>query len=191
MHLFLNLAAALVLPLGALSPDDADDMIQYIDGLHDRGLHDMVASEALDFLDDFPNHGERERLSLALGRIEDDRGAGGLNILARMRSLLGVALLLLIAWIWSSDRKAIRFRLVFWGLGLPRRLAGWSRAENLFTGQTVEIKEGSWEDLKLTLDYRQPPAGIGTTRVFQALDLDLPPGEGALLKLIPAEDKAR
>ena len=66
MHRFLNLAAALVLPLAGLLPDDADDLIQYIDGLHDRGLHDMVASEAGDFLDDFPGHAERERVRYRL-----------------------------------------------------------------------------------------------------------------------------
>ncbi len=66
MHRFLNLAAALLLPLAGLVPDDADDLVQYIDGLYDRGLHDMVAREAEDFLDDHPKHGERDRVRYRL-----------------------------------------------------------------------------------------------------------------------------
>ncbi len=70
MHRFLNLAAALLLPLAGFagpSPDEADDLVQYIDGLHERGLHDMVAREADDFLDEHPRHAQVNRVRYRLG----------------------------------------------------------------------------------------------------------------------------
>jgi hypothetical protein len=78
---------------------------------------------------------------------------------------------------------------VFWGLGLPRRLTGWSRAENIFTGETVDIAEGDWDSLRLTQDHRPPPGGVSAKRIYQALELELPPGEAALLKLVPAGEQ--
>jgi CNT family concentrative nucleoside transporter len=38
--------------------------------------------------------------------------------LARFTGILGLATMLLLAWIFSTNRRAIRWRTVFWGLGL-------------------------------------------------------------------------
>ena len=87
------------------------------------GDHDTANRRLDELIELDPVHEARGRLEQALGRTEDDRDAGGLNLLARMRSLLGVALLLFVAWLWSSNRRAVRYRLVFWGLGLQLTFA--------------------------------------------------------------------
>ena len=75
MQLLVFLVWSLALPVVAFTPDDADEMIQYIDGLHERGIHDMVVREAEDFFDDFPGHDEsnRVRYRLATSLYELDR----------------------------------------------------------------------------------------------------------------------
>jgi hypothetical protein len=88
----------------------------------------------------------------------------------------------------KNTARAVSCR-VFWGLGLPRRLTGWSRAENVFTAKSVAVAEGGWDELKLTQDHRPPPTGVSTTRIYQCLELDLPPGEGALLRLVPSGEE--
>jgi nucleoside permease NupC len=40
------------------------------------------------------------------------------NELARFTGVLGLLTMLLLAWIFSTDRRAIRWRTVVWGLGL-------------------------------------------------------------------------
>ena len=68
-------SSLLLLPLTTLAPDDADDLVQYIDGLFDRGLHDMVADEARDFLGDHRGHPQEDRVRyrLATSLFELDR----------------------------------------------------------------------------------------------------------------------
>jgi len=85
--------------------------------------HDTANRRLDELIELSPSHEERDRLEQALGRSEDSREGGDTSILTRMRSLLGVALLLFIAWLWSSNRKRIRYRLVFWGLGLQLTFA--------------------------------------------------------------------
>jgi len=36
----------------------------------------------------------------------------------RLQALLGVALIIAVAWLWSADRRAVSWRVVLWGLGL-------------------------------------------------------------------------
>lgn len=47
-----------------------------------------------------------------------EAGAGGGELLSRLRGLLGVALLALAAWGLSTNRKRIPWRVVLWGLAL-------------------------------------------------------------------------
>jgi len=42
-----------------------------------------------------------------------------------LRAILGVAFFCLVAWLLSSDRKRVPWRIVLWGLGLQVVLAGW------------------------------------------------------------------
>ncbi len=49
-----------------------------------------------------------------------DQAAGGLNtpLLPRLRSLLGMILLGLLAWAFSVDRSNVAWRVILWGIGL-------------------------------------------------------------------------
>ncbi len=49
-----------------------------------------------------------------------EQGAGGLNtpLLPRLRSLLGMILLGLLAWAFSVDRSNLAWRVILWGIGL-------------------------------------------------------------------------
>ncbi len=81
----------------------------------DRGraelrLDELVALE--------PTHRERARLEGALGRTRVTAEVSKLHLGARLRSLLGIAVLLGIAYLLSADRKRISLGLVGWGLGL-------------------------------------------------------------------------
>lgn len=75
-----------------------------------RRLEELIALE--------PTHPERERLERALGRIGERADSGGLHLLSRLRSLLGILVLLAIAFALSNNRRKVKHRIVAWGLGL-------------------------------------------------------------------------
>ncbi len=62
---FQTFVAALSLVVSA-APDAGDDAYQFLFGLHQKGLHEMVVQEAEGFLRDFPRH---EKRSLARYRL--------------------------------------------------------------------------------------------------------------------------
>jgi len=75
--------------VGVAAPaDDADELVQYIDGLADRGLHDMVVREAESFLADHATHTEADRVRyrLATALFESGRTA---EAAPQFRTLLG------------------------------------------------------------------------------------------------------
>ena len=87
----------------------------------------------------------------------------------RLLSLFGMAVILGIAWALSTDRKAIRARTIYWGLGLQFALA-------LFVLKTpIGQAAFSWVGSKITrvlnLSY------VGSDFVFGALGV---PGGGML-----------
>lgn len=53
-----------------------------------------------------------------MATIKVPRGSLGTPLLARLRSLVGLFVLTLIAWLLSTDRKRIPWRVVLWGLSL-------------------------------------------------------------------------
>lgn len=57
-------------------------------------------------------------LRALLGRVQSQRPESKTHWSARLRSLLGMAVLLGIAFALSTNRKAVSLRLVLWGLGL-------------------------------------------------------------------------
>ncbi len=64
-----------------------------------------------------PDHPERARLTTALGRDAQPRQSET-HWSARLRSFLGLFVILGIAWVFSTNRKAIRLRVVLWGTAM-------------------------------------------------------------------------
>ena len=65
-----------------------------------------------------PEHSERRRFEVALGRIAANGAAEDDDTLARFRGLFGMVVLLGIAFLLSNNRRRINWRLVAWGMGL-------------------------------------------------------------------------
>src|SRR6056297_2948662 len=96
----------------------------------------------------------------------------------RLNSVLGLFVMLGIAWCLSEDRRSVRFRIVAWGLGLQmalalfvlktgpgRKLFEW--AQNVFEGLIACSDAGaSFLFGSLTTD-----PGLGASVAFQALPI--------------------
>ena len=65
-----------------------------------------------------PAHPRRLELESLLGRKRAAQTSESTDMLTRMRSLIGMALLIGIAYAMSVNRKQIRWRIVFWGIGM-------------------------------------------------------------------------
>ena len=87
----------------------------------------------------------------------------------RLLSLFGMAVILGIAWALSTDRKAIRARTIYWGLGLQFALALFVLKTPI--GQNVFSWVGGKITRVLNLSY------VGSDFVFGALGV---PGGGML-----------
>lgn len=65
-----------------------------------------------------PGHADRTRLEDRLGRLQKKYVSDDSHTAARWRSAFGIVVLLGIAWLWSTERRKVKLRLVFWGLAL-------------------------------------------------------------------------
>jgi len=88
--------------------------------------------------------------------------------MSRFAGLLGIAVLLLLAWIFSTDRKAIRPKTILWGLGLQFAFA--VLVLKLSFGETVMRHAGNV--VSKFLSYTT----AGSTFVFGNLGADFPLG---------------
>jgi len=88
--------------------------------------------------------------------------------MSRFAGLLGIAVLLLLAWIFSTDRKAIRPKTILWGLGLQFAFAVLVLKVSL--GETVMRHAGNV--VSKFLSYTT----AGSTFVFGNLGADFPLG---------------
>ncbi|HLJ91071.1 MAG TPA: nucleoside transporter C-terminal domain-containing protein [Candidatus Angelobacter sp.] len=88
--------------------------------------------------------------------------------MARFSGVLGIVVLLLLAYIFSTDRRAIRMRIVLWGLGL-QFLFAWLVVRFSY-GQRVMASAG--EGVKTFLSY----SVAGSSFVFGKLGQDFPEG---------------
>ena len=125
----------------------------------DGGLSVLEATErALDQEDS----DERIYASIAAEvYIESPPGAQAASWLDRGRSMLGLLVLVALCWLFSTSRSEVRWRTVYWGVGLQLLLAflilrtGWGKS---FTSGAKEIFQG-------ILDFSE----VGTGMVFGSL----------------------
>ena len=81
-------------------------------GLSGKAIQTLQEIQALD-----PNYHELDLLSQELN-LNNKTQEEEVSTSGRFRSLLGIFAFLGIAYLLSSNRKAIRYRIVFWGIGL-------------------------------------------------------------------------
>jgi concentrative nucleoside transporter, CNT family len=84
------------------SPDDRS--------LAEARLDELVAID--------PQHPARERFDSALGRVAAGAIADGLQLGSRLRSLLGIFVLLGLCYLLSSNRQRVKLAVVGWGIAL-------------------------------------------------------------------------
>lgn len=70
-----------------------------------------------------PVSGSQEPAGATVGGPGSATDAASGTPLQRLRSLLGLVLLVVLAWAVSTDRRVVHWRVVFWGLGLQVLLA--------------------------------------------------------------------
>ena len=90
-----------------------------------------------------------------------DDGGGGAHWLDRARSLLGLLVLVALCWAISTRRKEVRWRTVYWGVGLQLLLA----LVILRTDWGTSFTSGAKEIFQGILDFSQ----VGTGMVFGTL----------------------
>lgn len=101
-----------------LVPDLTAELVPLYIELGDRD----VAGERLDELIAVdPEHPRREELERALGRI-DRSEPEETSILARLRSFIGIFVLLGLMLLLSNNRRKVSARVVLWGMGLQLAL---------------------------------------------------------------------
>jgi CNT family concentrative nucleoside transporter len=83
-----------------------------------KGDDGMANGRYLELITIAPQHGARAGVEQALGIVEGGPSKKDVSWFDRFRSLLGIFVLVGIAFLMSSNRKKVNFRLVAWGLGL-------------------------------------------------------------------------
>jgi CNT family concentrative nucleoside transporter len=110
--------------------------------------------------------------SQAVNQISVPEGSLSLPLLERLRSILGLALLIAIAWGLSVDRKNVAWRIVIWGVSLQILFAFFILRTSIGADLFAVINSVMVALLSFTVDgasfifgnlvYENVPVGVGT-----------------------------